>query len=308
VTGNLARETPGVGAHASLGDRALGQLVDGLIVLGLFFFFGMLLAGRFGGLTTQGFELTGLPALILLGILFVVMLGYFSVAEVLFGMTLGKVVAEIQVTTSDGRRIGVRASLVRNLLRLVDGIGGYLVAAFSVILTDRRLRLGDLAAGTVVTRREGGRAARVGALVAALVVAIGGVAGGFALKGTSAAPGTARAGASLTATLARSVTDDHQPVDPATTFSPEAPAINAAFKVTSAPAGSRLKAVWTAINVGDAAPPNTEVDESVLILTGPAPGTFRLRRGPRPWPVGDYRLDIYLNDELVVTLPYKVAP
>ena len=35
--------------HASLGDRALAQLVDGLIVIGLFFLFGMFLAGRFGG-------------------------------------------------------------------------------------------------------------------------------------------------------------------------------------------------------------------------------------------------------------------
>ncbi len=92
--------------YASLGDRALGQLVDGLIVLGLFFLFGIFLAGRFGGMTAHGFELTGLPALILLGTLFVIMLVYFVVAEVLFGLTLGKVVADLE--PGDLRLMGAR--------------------------------------------------------------------------------------------------------------------------------------------------------------------------------------------------------
>lgn len=291
---------------ASLGDRALGQLVDGLIVLGLFFFLGMLVAARFGGLTAQGFELTGLPALILLGTLVALMLVYFTVCEALFGLTLGKIVAEIQVTSCEGQRIGMRPSLVRNLLRLIDGLGGYLVAAFSVILTSRGVRLGDLAAGTVVTRREAGRVTRAGALLAALVMTIGGVVGGFAVRPPPVVSGAA--GSPLTATLARSVTADHQPIEPTATFSPEAPSINVAFRLTTAPAGSRLKAVWTAVEVGDAAPPNTELDETAVTVSGPAPGTFRLRRGPRPWPVGDYRVDIYLDDELVLTMPYQVAP
>jgi uncharacterized RDD family membrane protein YckC len=294
--------------YASLGDRALGQLVDGLIALGLFFLVGMLLSGRFGGRTAQGFELTGWPALILLGVLLVVMLAYFVVCEALFGATLGKIVAEVQVTTPDRQRIGMRASVIRNLLRLIDGIGGYLVAAFSVILTRRRVRFGDIAAGTIVIPRETGRAGRAGALAAALVVASGGIVGGLALRESPTLAATPGDGAPITAALARTVDTEHRALEPATTFSPESAVINVAFKVTRAPAGSRLKAVWTAVDVGDAAPPNTELDETMLTLTGPAPGTFRLKRGPRPWPVGDYRVDLYLDDELMVTLPYTVAP
>ena len=292
---------------ASLGDRALGQLVDGLIAVGVFFLFGMLLSGRFGGMTAAGFELTGLPALILLSVLLIVMLAYFILCEALFGATLGKVVAEIRVTTREGQRIGLRASLVRNLLRLVDGIGGYLVAAFSVILTGRGVRLGDMAAGTIVIPRESGPAVRAAALSVAVVVAIGGIVGGFALRGSATTLATPRGGVPLTATLARSVDADHRPTEPTTTFSPESEVINVAFKVASAPPGSRLKAVWTAVDVGAAAPPNTELDETLLVVPGPMPGTFRLRRGPREWPVGDYRVDLYLDDELVVTLPYTVA-
>lgn len=293
---------------ASLGDRALGQLVDGLIAVGVFFLFGMLLSGRFGGMTAAGFELTGLPALILLSVLLIVMLAYFILCEALFGATLGKVVAEIQVTTREGQRIGMRASLVRNLLRVVDGIGGYLVGAFTVILTSRRVRFGDMAAGTIVIPRESGPAVRAAALSVAVVVAIGGIVGGFALRDSPSVAGGQRDGAPLTATLARSVDSNHRPIEPATTFSPESPVINVAFQVTNAAPGSRLKAVWTAVDVGAAAPPNTELDESRLVVPGPVPGTFRLSRGPRPWPVGDYRVDLYLDDELVITLPYTVAP
>ena len=156
--------------------------------------------------------------------------------------------------------------------------------------------------------RETGRGGRAGALAAALVVAIGGIVGGFALRESPTLAVTPGNGAPLTATLARTVDTEHRPLEPATTFSPESAVINVAFKVTSAPVGSRLKAVWTAVDVGDAAPPNTELDETMLTLSGPAPGTFRLRRGPRPWPIGDYRVDLYLDDELIVTLPYTVAP
>jgi uncharacterized RDD family membrane protein YckC len=293
---------------ASLGDRALGQLVDGLVGVGVFFLVGMLLSDRFGGMTPAGFELTGLPALILLGVLLAVMLAYFVLCEALFGATLGKVVAEIQVTTREGQRIGMRASLVRNVLRLFDGIGGYLVAAFAVILTTNRVRFGDIVAGTIVIPRESARAVRAGALATALIVAIAGIVGGFALRDSTSASAIPRGGAPFTATLARSVDSAHRPTEAATIFSPEAATINVAFNITTAPPGSSLKAVWTAVDVGDAAPPNTELDETRLVVSGPAPGTFRLRRGPQPWPVGEYRVDLYLDDQLVVTLPYTVAP
>jgi len=287
---------------ASLGDRLLAQAVDGLLALGIFFSLGMALAGRFGGLTEEGFNLTGAPALILIGILIAVMLGYFIIAEGFFGMTLGKVVAEIQVAGRDGGRIGMRASVIRNLMRLIDGIGIYLVGAFSVILTTRRVRLGDLTAGTIVIRRDQGRVMRAGALIITLLLAVGGVWGGFFLRET---PATTAGG--VTASLALAVSPNHVPINPTTVFSSQAEAMYVAFRVPQAAPGSRLRAVWSTINVGAAAPPNTQIAESTLVLPGPSPGSFRFGRGPQPWPTGDYRVDLYLNDVLVITIPYKVA-
>lgn len=287
---------------ASLGDRLLAQAVDGLLALGIFFSLGMALAGRFGGLTDQGFELTGMPALILMGILLSVMLIYFILLEAFFGATLGKVVAEIKVTTSDGGVIGIRAAIVRNLMRFIDGFGVYLVGAFSVILTSRRVRLGDITAGTVVLRRNTGRFERAGALLAALLIALGGIWGGIALQNAPA-----KTAGPISATLARGVSANHEPIDPTTTFSPDVAVIHVAFRASQVQPGSRLKAVWNVVNVGAVAPPNTQLAESTLVLPGAAPGSFRFSRGAQLWPVGDYKVDLYLNDRVVLSLPYKIS-
>ncbi|MGH7831132.1 MAG: RDD family protein, partial [Candidatus Binatia bacterium] len=223
--------------------------------------------------------------------------------EAFFGMTLGKIVAEAQVRSSEGRPIGMKASLIRNLLRVVDALPFfplYLVGGFTVILTNRGLRLGDVAAGPIVVRREQGRGARAGALVVALVLGFAGVWGGFA---SQEAPSAA---SPVSATLAPSVSPDHEPINPTTTFSRETPVIHVAFRVSQAQPGSRLKAVWSAVDVGAAAPPNSQLAESTVILPGPAPGNFRFSRGPEPWPLGEYKVDLYLNDQLVLSLPYRI--
>jgi hypothetical protein len=239
-----------------------------------------------------------------LSILALVMLAYFVLAEAFFGMTLGKIVAEAQVRSGDGGPIGMKAALIRNLLRLVDALPFfplYLVGAFAVILSERGARLGDIAAGSKVVRRPQGRAARAGALVAAVVLGFAGVWGGFAFQeapSTSASP--------ISATLAPSVSPSHEPINPTTTFSPETPVIHVAFRVSQAQPGSRLKAVWSAMDIGTAAAPNSQLGESTVVLPGPAPGNFRFSRSAERWPVGNYKVDLYLNDELVLSLPYTV--
>ena len=311
---------------ASLGDRALAQLVDALVGFGVFFLVGRLIGARFGGATGSGFELSGGPAIAALAIVTAVMVAYFVGAETLLGATFGKLVAGIRVRSTDGGPIRPRAALVRNVLRLIDGIALYLVGVIAVLLSRRKQRLGDLAARTVVIRHETGRPVRVGALVAACAVAVGGIVGGFALGAspseTTAAGGAVPAvstttrdrgavttprGAPVVATLARDVSANSEPISPATTFPPDVQVIHLPFEVKEATAGSRLRSVWIGVNVGPAAPPNTTIDEATLTLPGPSRGSFRLRRGPQPWPVGDYKVEVYLDDRLVVTLPFKIV-
>lgn len=150
---------------ASLGDRALAIALDTLVPLAAFVGAGLWIAPAFGGMTASGFQLEGAPALIVITCALVSALVYQIGFEGLTGTSLGKVVTGIRVTTTGGQPIGFHAATVRNLMRFIDGLAVYLVAALPVLLTRRRQRLGDLAAGTVVVRRDYGPVARVLALL-----------------------------------------------------------------------------------------------------------------------------------------------
>lgn len=162
---------------ASIGDRALAIVLDSLVPLAAFVLIATWLGPWLGTTTTEGFSFEGWPAVLLGAVVLLVALVYQTCLEWWFGTTLGKLVAGARVRGRDGRRPDARAALLRNLLRFVDGLGLYLVGAFAYLLTRRRQRVGDLAAGTTVVRDEPSTLLRVGALV--LLVAL--PAGAFAL-------------------------------------------------------------------------------------------------------------------------------
>jgi uncharacterized RDD family membrane protein YckC len=67
------------------------------------------------------------------------------------GQTVGKKLMKLRVVLADGRPAGMREIAVRTVLRVVDGIGLYIVGLIVMLVTgQRRQRLGDLAAGTIV--------------------------------------------------------------------------------------------------------------------------------------------------------------
>lgn len=73
--------------------------------------------------------------------------------EWLYGRTPGKVNRELLVVMADGERCTLRASAIRNLLKYVDllGVPPLVIGLVSALLADGR-RVGDIVAGTVVTR------------------------------------------------------------------------------------------------------------------------------------------------------------
>ncbi len=79
-------------------------------------------------------------------------LGYYTLCEAASGATLGKRMVGIRVVREDGAHVTLGAALVRNLLRLVDGLFFYLVGALFALTSARGQRLGDRAARTVVVR------------------------------------------------------------------------------------------------------------------------------------------------------------
>jgi uncharacterized RDD family membrane protein YckC len=79
------------------------------------------------------------------------MLYYYFALESGDGQTVGKKLLKLRVVRADGRPAGMREIAVRTVLRVVDGIGAYIVGLIVMLATgQRRQRLGDLAAGTIV--------------------------------------------------------------------------------------------------------------------------------------------------------------
>ena len=87
-----------------------------------------------------------------------------------------------------------------------------------------------------------------------------------------------------------------------TVFSQEA-VFYAQVDLKNAPDDTKLKAVWTAVSV-EGVDPNLLIDE-VEFTSGDGLVHFTLENDSL-WPVGQYKVDIYLNDELDKTLTFDV--
>ncbi|WP_255568428.1 RDD family protein [Salinarchaeum sp. IM2453] len=84
-----------------------------------------------------------------------VTLVYGFLLEELYGYTPGKYLLGLVVIKSDGSNCTIGASIVRNLLWIVDALPTFnLVAMVLILLTDDNQRVGDLVADTVVVRQQ----------------------------------------------------------------------------------------------------------------------------------------------------------
>jgi uncharacterized RDD family membrane protein YckC len=129
---------------AGLGSRAVAGGLD-LVFKGLLV--GLLLVVVVAAVGAGGVAVL-LPAAVLTMLLY----------DVLFetlggGRTIGKRMGGLRVVRSSGRPVDLVASMIRNVLRLVDGMPlSYLPTIVSIVVTQRNQRPGDLAADTVVIR------------------------------------------------------------------------------------------------------------------------------------------------------------
>jgi hypothetical protein len=92
-----------------------------------------------------------------------------------------------------------------------------------------------------------------------------------------------------------------------TNFASDAPELFAVFKTKGAQNGDKLRGVWIAEDVGSAAPANSKIDEKTLTMDGDTDdGDLSLSKPTKGWPVGKYRLEIYVNDKLVTTTRFTI--
>jgi len=137
---------------AGIGSRGSAFLID-LVLQAAALGLAGLVAGTFGDL---GRVFLAVAA-------FLILLGYPILAEAFGGRTVGKAVLRLSVVTTEGTPITFLASVIRNLVRLVDSLPGtYFVGIAAVLVTRRGQRVGDLAAGTLVVHSGRSRSRRDG--------------------------------------------------------------------------------------------------------------------------------------------------
>jgi hypothetical protein len=74
--------------------------------------------------------------------------------------------------------------------------------------------------------------------------------------------------------------------------------------LSNAPDDTIVRAVWTAVNVEGFAPDTTIYDESYT--SGDAQLYFYLAAPNTFWALGQYRVDLYLNDNFIISLDFQV--
>lgn len=147
---------------AGPGSRAAAALIDYLVIGSVIVALLAVLMGA--GVLAFSFrdlfnpdaieELGGFAIAVVVAAVFAVNLLYFVAGEQFFsGRSLGKQLFDLRVVRDGGYAVSFSASLVRNVLRIVDILPGtYFVGFFSVLLSKERRRLGDFVAGTLVVR------------------------------------------------------------------------------------------------------------------------------------------------------------
>lgn len=135
------RPQPTMGTEGDIIWRRAGALLIDSILIGT-------VTAALGGILAQA-RLAALAGLFGLIISF----GYYIYLEGNYGQTIGKMALSIVVVTEDGDPIDYGPAAIRTVLRIIDALPFlYLLGIILIFVTDRKQRLGDIAADTVVVR------------------------------------------------------------------------------------------------------------------------------------------------------------
>ncbi len=146
----MTTEAPAVApAENLLGKRIAAGLIDSVVLFVLFVLVAAIFGDSSSGNSSFSLNLSGLPAVLY----FALVIAYYIVPEATSGQTLGKKLIGLRVTTLDGSALTWGKVIVRNLLRIVDGLPAlYLVGIIAIMTSKSHQRIGDMAASTVVVR------------------------------------------------------------------------------------------------------------------------------------------------------------
>ena len=131
---------------ASIGERMLAFLLD-LLIFMVYLWALQIVTDAMGVAISDNWTVFGIQQLLLIPVMF-----YSLYMHILFnGRTVGKMALKIKVVKMDGSPVHWSNYMTRWMLRLVD-IWIFLssIGILTLLFSDKRQRLGDMAAGTVV--------------------------------------------------------------------------------------------------------------------------------------------------------------
>lgn len=142
---------------AGLGYRLLATMLDGIFI-GVYIGIVVLCFGLAGWLNRYFMENNEFLLMTLLIILGLPVLLYHFLSETFMnGQSLGKRIMGIKVVKLDGTQPGVSSYMLRSLFRIIDiQLLNGLVAIISIPVSEKSQRIGDMAAGTTVIRKDSG--------------------------------------------------------------------------------------------------------------------------------------------------------
>ena len=136
---------PQLGTNGNVIWHRVGAFFIDSILLGLIWVPVMLAGAALGEIGFLVFTVVGLVATFVYGFLL----------EGLYGYTPRKYLLGLVVIKPDGSNCTIGASILRNLLWVVDALPTFnLVAMISILLTDDNQRVGDLVADTAVVKQK----------------------------------------------------------------------------------------------------------------------------------------------------------
>jgi uncharacterized RDD family membrane protein YckC len=159
----VARNT-GRYRFARLGDRFIAFALDTTLLFGLFAVVDAWAFMRWGTFDGTELQLTAAALVIAITLNATLLFLYGWLLEAGCGATLGKALVGIRIVgTTERSRLS--ASAIRNVLRIVDGLGFYLVGTVVAACSDIHQRIGDIFAQTAVIEECFGIGIRVAAIV-----------------------------------------------------------------------------------------------------------------------------------------------
>ena len=108
----------------------------------------------------------------------------------------------------------------------------------------------------------------------------------------------------ITGTFGRDLT-----AEATTSFRGDTPKLYLRWQGQRLEAGDKVRCIWIAEDVGNEAPANYHIDDSVVTVDAAEfASSFTLTRPKDGWPNGKYRAEIYIGDRLTQTFPFTIEP